>query len=517
MPPDIPPERTNRNDVRFIGPVDLSPPGNAHSAIRPRGKLALVVVAGLLLLMATAGGVLLMRHISDRPLPGAESAARKTTPKPAPGKNIPPSPSPAAAPSPPRVDPDLKKRQKKTAGEQLTGFLMARRRLEAMGASQWGDSAYDEIVQLADDGDARYRRENFMAAAELYSQATHKAALLADRAPEAREKLIGQALADITAGDGQSARQKLQTALKIGPQNKRVDKLLRRAASAEEVQQLYEQGRGLEKNGAPEKALSTYGRALKLDPDARRVREAFGRLKTQVAGQKYRRFMSDGLAALERHEYREARALLLKARAARADGVEAKDALAQAEAGLQQQRMENLRKQALAAEAAENWPLALQSYQAVLKMDDKVGFAVDGRKRAATQINRLQRLDFFLKKPQSLQDNRQLEKARQLIHELETTPVAGPRTMARAGRLSELIKVWETPVAVTIRSDGTTRVAVYRVGRLGSFTEKIIALRPGTYTVVGSRDGYQDVRQVVTVKPGQQSLQITITCKTKIW
>jgi hypothetical protein len=89
--------------------------------------------------------------------------------------------------------------------------------------------------------------------------------------------------------------------------------------------------------------------------------------------------------------------------------------------------------------------------------------------------------------------------------------------MARTGRLSELIKVWETPVAVTIRSDGTTHVAVYRVGRLGSFTKKRIALRPGTYTVVGSRDGYQDVRQVVTVKPGQQSLRITITCKTKIW
>jgi hypothetical protein len=43
-----------------------------------------------------------------------------------------------------------------------------------------------------------------------------------------------------------------------------------------------------------------------------------------------------------------------------------------------------------------------------------------------------------------------------------------------------------------------------------------LELRPGTYTVVGTRDGYQDVRQKIVVKPGPQSLRITIKCKVKV-
>jgi hypothetical protein len=43
-----------------------------------------------------------------------------------------------------------------------------------------------------------------------------------------------------------------------------------------------------------------------------------------------------------------------------------------------------------------------------------------------------------------------------------------------------------------------------------------LKLRPGTYTVVGNRDGYQDVRQKIVVKPGRQPLRITVECRVKI-
>ncbi len=521
MPSDAPPEKPDRNGAQFIGPVDLSPRGKAPSVSRPRRKITLAAVVGLVLVLAVVGGVLLLRHLSSRPVPTGETAVQMAAPEPVPASRVPPSTPPAtpkapeAAAAPPAADAGQTRRHKAAAEEQLAAFLKARRHLEGLGAAQWGGSAYEDIIRLSDEGDARYRRQDFTAAAELYTRAARKAALLADKAPEALAELITRAAAEIETGDGQSARQKLQAALKIDPGNARIAKLLQRADKAEEVQRLLEKGRGLERQGAAEKALTAYGRALQLDPDARRVRAAFARLDSQLALQRYQRFMSEGLAALERREYRRARKLLLKARAARPDSPAAGDALAQAEAALQQERIEALRQRALAAEAAEDWRLALQTYQAVLKMDDKVGFAVDGRKRAAAQINRLQRLDFFLKKPQSLQQERQLEKARQLVHELENAPATGPRALERAGRLKELVKAWETPVAVTIRSDGLTRVAVYRVGRLGRFSVRRIALRPGTYTVVGSRDGYQDVRRQITVRPGLKSLEITIACKTK--
>ena len=67
-----------------------------------------------------------------------------------------------------------------------------------------------------------------------------------------------------------------------------------------------------------------------------------------------------------------------------------------------------------------------------------------------------------------------------------------------------------------IESDGVTEVAVYRVGKLGRFQSKELALRPGTYTVTGARAGYKDVRHSLSVKAGSNSLRLTISCNEKI-
>ena len=55
-----------------------------------------------------------------------------------------------------------------------------------------------------------------------------------------------------------------------------------------------------------------------------------------------------------------------------------------------------------------------------------------------------------------------------------------------------------------LESDQLTSVTLYRVGALGAFAAKEVELRPGTYTAIGSRDGYRDVRQTFTVRPGPE-------------
>jgi hypothetical protein len=65
-------------------------------------------------------------------------------------------------------------------------------------------------------------------------------------------------------------------------------------------------------------------------------------------------------------------------------------------------------------------------------------------------------------------------------------------------------------------SDNLTDVMVYRVGRLGRFTQHVLDLRPGSYTVVGSRAGYRDVRQSLTVSPNRDSKPLMVRCEEKI-
>jgi hypothetical protein len=69
---------------------------------------------------------------------------------------------------------------------------------------------------------------------------------------------------------------------------------------------------------------------------------------------------------------------------------------------------------------------------------------------------------------------------------------------------------------LTIESDNYTEVAVYKVGKFGRFTVHELFLRPGTYTVVGSRKGYQDVRKTLRVESGQKPQRISVICKVKV-
>ena len=71
-------------------------------------------------------------------------------------------------------------------------------------------------------------------------------------------------------------------------------------------------------------------------------------------------------------------------------------------------------------------------------------------------------------------------------------------------------------MAVTLRSDGQTSVVVYKVARLGQFEEQRLSLRPGTYTAVGTRRGFRDVREEFTVTPGGLAAPVVIACRDAI-
>ena len=84
--------------------------------------------------------------------------------------------------------------------------------------------------------------------------------------------------------------------------------------------------------------------------------------------------------------------------------------------------------------------------------------------------------------------------------------------LSQIEQLGQLIELASKPIPVRLESDQITSVTLYRVGSLGVFASKELELRPGTYTVIGSRDGYRDVRQTFTVRPGRNLPPISVVC-----
>ena len=74
----------------------------------------------------------------------------------------------------------------------------------------------------------------------------------------------------------------------------------------------------------------------------------------------------------------------------------------------------------------------------------------------------------------------------------------------------------ETPIRVALASDNATEVQIYRIGKLGLFEQKDLELMPGRYTVVGTRQGFRDVRKELNLMPGSSPPTLVVRCEERI-
>jgi tetratricopeptide (TPR) repeat protein len=414
------------------------------------------------------------------------------------------------------VNPAQLQYEKTEAEQKLAEYLAAKGKLDQIAVFEWGGDTYLAMIDRARQADDRYKEKKYDPASELYSQASKLAIELTGRADAARQRLITEGNQALDNGDGGLARRNFSLALKITPADAAAQQGLKRAETIETVMQLMDSGRQHEANKAWSLARSDYKKALEIDSAFDPARRSLDRVNTLIKAEQFQQLLSDGLAAFHRSEYKLARSRLMKANSLKPGSREVTDALLQVDQAIRLSGIDKLHRTAQAAERAEDWQRALKSYQAVLDIDKNLQFAVRGRERSQEQIRLNRRILFFLTNPQALESDSQLNNAVLLLAEAKEISPQGPMLTTTIKKLEQLVDDARTPVKIAIESDNLTRVAVHRVGKLGRFSIHELDLRPGTYTVVGTRDGYQDVRQKIVVKPGQQSLRITVKCKVKI-
>jgi hypothetical protein len=167
-------------------------------------------------------------------------------------------------------------------------------------------------------------------------------------------------------------------------------------------------------------------------------------------------------------------------------------------------------------EAKEQWRLAGQAYQAVLELDGTIRFAREGRARSVERADLSDRLEFHIKNQQRLSDEKVLESASRVLDTASAVTPAGPKLQQQTASLQQIIAKASTWVPVHLESDELTEVVIYKVGRLGKFEQHALELHPGTYTVVGSRRGYRDVRLQLVVVAEDKPETLVILCEEKI-
>jgi len=226
--------------------------------------------------------------------------------------------------------------------------------------------------------------------------------------------------------------------------------------------------------------------------------------------------MSEALEAMEREDWPAAREALRRAGAIRPRAPAVADGLARVEQAEKLLAIGAHRAAASRLESEERWAEAAREYAAVLALDPTIRFAQDGRERCALRVDLDQRLEYHLSHPERLSSDVVLDEARLLVDRAAAVEPSGARLRDQVARLTVLIESMAVPIRVLIESDDLTEVTVYKVGRLGSFLSHELELRPGSYTVVGSRQGYRDVRHELVVVAGQAPEPLVVRCEEKI-
>ncbi|MGD9350415.1 MAG: protein kinase [Desulfobacterales bacterium] len=502
------------DQTEMIAPVSVTPskkrkrlPLNRHSNLIK----GVTLLAAFIILLG--GGLWLFRYLaSQNSKPGVI-----TPPVSKQNQSAPEKPAAASERTPPTPsDPTRLAAEKMEAEKKLSEFMQLKQVLEAKGVSKWGAETYDAMSQLADEADRLFIEKQFASATDRYTAAVAKAQELVDQIEPVLKRLLAEGQAAIEDGNGPLAEEKFSIALLIDPDNPDTRDSLQRAKNTEAVKRLLASGNHHETEGNLRAAHSDYQEAMRLDPASNEARQALARVDGQLRDQQYRQLMSDGLTAIHNQKYQLARTKLRQAKVLRPESREVNDALAQVDQSIRLSQIETYRRQAVASEQSENWQQALNAYQQVLEVDSALQFAVQGKQRALKHIRIDKRILFFLKQPAVLESDRQLENALELMAEIQALDSTGPRLQKQYKQLTRIVTAAQTPVKVILESDTFTDIAIYKVGKLGRFASRELNLRPGSYTVVGTRDGYQDVRKQIIVKPEQGPMRVTVRCEVKI-
>ena len=400
---------------------------------------------------------------------------------------------------------------RREAQEVLQSLLTLEESLAKRGAPNWGEPTYSQALEAAGKGDAAYRERDFTGATRDYQNALNRLRALEASLPERIEALHKTLIAEIERGELLPAQTRFNALQEIAPADSRLVALETRIDALPEVTAALETAAAAETAGDLSAAVASARKATRADPQHQRARQRLTELQTALTRAQFTAAMTAGYEALSGQRFADAEAAFATAAKLLPGAPEPPSALIELEQARTQATLIALREQGVAAEAEERWAAAVTHYENALKIDGLLLFATDGMARATPRAALDTRLDTIPKEQDHLVDRRVLAEAEASLAEARDIPNPGPRLQAQMAAAEQTITYARTPVTVSISSDGVTDITVLRVKRLGTLTQQMLSLRPGTYTAVGIRDGYRDVRVTFDVRPGQDNT-VAVSC-----
>lgn len=491
-------------------PANAAPPASAAEEGAPLPRGAEAAVAGSIPpdVAATPASTDIPSETLEKPgaapagvKPAADDSALASASGPAPAQSAaPPDPKQAAA------ETEARFQQNRTQFEQRLAALDAR------GAGVWGGADFATAKSRGWESIGAHDAGSLTMAEKRLGEALRLLGNVESQASQTLATQLSTGDRALAAGQPEVARQAYESAKQIDPTNKRAQDGLARVRNLGGVLPLLADGENAEAARDYARAVQDYSQALSLDPNNAKAKAGLERAHASFGQDSYAKAVGSGFAALGAGRLDEARVSFEKARSMRPAGAEAQTGLQRVGAALSARGYAGTRQRAQALEAEERWTDALNEYEAALKIDPSLVFAQQGRARAASRVDLSNSLQALIDRPERLATPSVRGEAESLVKRAAGADPSGPVLRSQIQRLQILLPTFDVPVRLEMVSDNATQVQIQRIGTFGTFSKREIELKPGKYTVVGTRPGFRDVRRDVTIAPGRDVQTINVAC-----
>jgi len=405
----------------------------------------------------------------------------------------------------------------KAATDEALGDLLSRlERLRYRAIDRWGGQPYLDAVDMYAQGDAAYLSRNYALAGERYRKATQMLEPFFDRIDEVFAATLAAAREAFAAADPSESVRLFDLAVAITPGHREAEAGLARALTLESVLNLTAQGTRFEKDLELDAAKLAFEKALEADGLWEPAMDGLERVRIAIKQMSFDLRMTEGLDALAAGDFASATAAFNAARILDPKSRQPADGLLQVDQGIRLANIRRLEQEATTLDEEEQWEASIAVYQEVLGIDSDLQFAKEGLANASSRAALHNRLQSLIENPDSLSDRVTMQTATRLLLDLARVSPMGPRLADQKTELSRLLKRAATPLRVQLISDNVTDVAIFKVGKFGTFGSRELELPPGVYVAVGNRPGFRDVRLEFRVAPEIEMKPIVIQCEEQI-
>jgi len=414
------------------------------------------------------------------------------------------------------ADPATIAATKRETDEALGDLLSQLERLRYRAIERWGGQEYLDVLDVYRQADESYVSKNYQLSGDRYRKASEMLEPFFGRIDDVFEETVESAKEAFGRSDHSEAVRLYDLAVAITPGNAEAAAGLARALNLEALLTLTSQGRQFENDLELDAARAAYEKALELDSLWEPALSGLLRVRKAIQQLSFELRMTEGLDALAMGDFPGARAAFNAAKILDPSSRQPTDGLLQVEQEIKLADIRNLEQQANSLDSEEQWETSITVYENILQIDADLQFAKEGLAAARSRTALHARLQGLIDQPDNLNDPANIRSATNMLLEVTQISPRGARLEGQKNELSRLLKRAATPLQVQLISDNATNVTVFKVGRLGIFSNHEMSLRPGVYVAVGNRAGYRDVRVEFRVAPESEMQPIVIQCEEQI-